>query len=80
LPLSDRCLVLPNVAVAELIGFQAGSPVLASPEWLLGWIDWRGQRLPLLSFESACGGQLQVGERARIVVLNALGSSPLRFV
>ena len=79
LPLSDRSLVLPNVAVAELIGYQACTPAPDQPAWLLGWIDWRSQRLPLLSFEAACGGQTQVGERARIVVLNALGDTPRRF-
>ncbi|NER61296.1 chemotaxis protein CheW, partial [Pseudomonas sp. MAFF212428] len=56
LPLSDRCLVLPNVAVAELIGYQACTASPDQPAWLLGWIDWRSQRLPLLSFEAACGG------------------------
>lgn len=79
LPLSDRCLVLPNVAVAELIGYQACTASPDQPAWLLGWIDWRSQRLPLLSFEAACGGQTQIGERARIVVLNALGETPRRF-
>ncbi|PWB32138.1 chemotaxis protein [Pseudomonas sp. SDI] len=79
LPLSDRCLVLPNVAVAELIGYQACRPAPELPPWLLGWIDWRSQRLPLLAFEAACGSELQVGERARIVVLNALGGTPRRF-
>lgn len=80
LALADRCLVLPNVAVAELIGYQAGTPAPEQPQWMLGWIEWRNQRLPLLSFEAACGGQVQVGERARIVVLNALGGSRLRFI
>ena len=79
LPLSDRSLVLPNVAVAELIGYQACTPAPDQPAWLLGWIDWRSQRLPLLSFEAACGGQTQVGERARIVVLNALGGTSRSF-
>ncbi|MFD2643885.1 chemotaxis protein CheW [Pseudomonas japonica] len=79
LPLSDRSLVLPNVAVAELIGYQHCAPAPEHPAWLLGWIDWRGQRLPLLSFEAACGGQTQVGERARIVVLNALGGTTRSF-
>lgn len=79
LPLSDRSLVLPNVAVAELIGYQPCTPLPHQPAWLLGWIDWRSQRLPLLSFEAASGGQTQVGERARIVVLNALGDTPRRF-
>ena len=79
LPLSDRSLVLPNVAVAELIGYQPCTPLPHQPAWLLGWIDWRSQRVPLLRFEAACGGQTQVGERARIVVLNALGDTPRRF-
>jgi len=79
LPLSDRSLVLPNVAVAELIGYQHCAPAPDQPAWLLGWIDWRGLRLPLLSFEAACGGQTQVGERARIVVLNALGGTSRSF-
>ncbi|OLS61120.1 chemotaxis protein CheW [Pseudomonas putida] len=79
LPLSDRSLVLPNVAVAELIGYQACTTAPDQPAWLLGWIDWRGQRLPLLSFEAACGGQTRVGERARIVVLNALGGTSRSF-
>ena len=80
LALDDRCLVLPNVAVAELIGYQAGTAAPEQPDWMLGWIDWRNQRLPLLSFEAACGGQVRVGERARIVVLNSLGGSRLRFI
>lgn len=79
LPLSDRCLVLPNVAVAELIGYQACTPAPDQPHWLLGWIDWRSQRLPLLSFEAACGAHTQVGKRARIVVLNALGGTSRSF-
>lgn len=73
LPLGDRTLVLPNVAVAELIGQRALSCQIGEPNWHLGWLDWRQQRLPLIGFEAACGGQTVCGERARIVVLNALG-------
>ena len=79
LPLSDRCLVLPNVAVAELIGYQACTPAPDQPAWLLGWIDWRSQRLPLLSFEAACGAPTHIGERARIVVINAIGGTQRSF-
>jgi chemosensory pili system protein ChpC len=80
LPLSDRCLLLPNVAVAELIGYQFGHPAADAPAWNLGQITWRNQQLPLVNFEAACGGPAMVGGRARIVVLNALGDSPLRFI
>ncbi|MGO4001275.1 MULTISPECIES: chemotaxis protein CheW [Pseudomonas] len=73
LPLADRTLILPNVAVAELIDYQSGTFDLDSPPWYLGRVNWRNRQIPLLSFESACGGKTVIGERARIVVLNALG-------
>lgn len=80
LPLGDRTLVLPNVAVAELIGHHAFSCQPGQTDWHLGWVDWRQQRLPLLGFEAACGGHTPCGERARIVVLNALGDTGLRYL
>ncbi|MBV4539206.1 MULTISPECIES: chemotaxis protein CheW [Pseudomonas] len=80
LPLGDRTLVLPNVAVAELIGQRALSCQIGEPRWHLGWIDWRQQRLPLIGFEAACGAETVCGERARIVVLNALGDTGLRYL
>jgi chemosensory pili system protein ChpC len=68
------------VAVAELIGQRALSCQIGEPNWHLGWLDWRQQRLPLIGFEAACGGQTVCGERARIVVLNALGDTGLRYL
>ncbi|AKF44107.1 chemotaxis protein CheW [Pseudomonas syringae] len=92
-PLSDRHLLLPNVAVAELIDYQDCSAEPGAPEWYLGPIIWRELTLPLLSFEAACGGRTRVGGRAacggrtrvggraRIVVLNALGGrNDVRFI
>ncbi|MBO3277801.1 chemotaxis protein CheW [Pseudomonas schmalbachii] len=75
-PLADRTLLLPNVAVAELITYRAPQAVDGLPDWYLGQIAWRDLRLPLLSFEAASGGQAQVGQGARVVVLNALGGRP----
>ncbi|MFK7702814.1 chemotaxis protein CheW [Pseudomonas caspiana] len=81
LPLSDRNLLLPNVAVAELIDYQDCSADSDAPDWYLGPISWRQRTLPLLSFEAACGGRTLVGGRARIVVLNALGGrDELKFI
>lgn len=81
LPLSDRQLLLPNVAVAELIDFQRGEPASDAPSWYLRQVTWRDRQLPLISFEAVCGGASVVGERARIVVLNALGGRPsLKFI
>ncbi|WP_152219526.1 chemotaxis protein CheW [Pseudomonas sp. SCB32] len=72
-PLADRNLLLPNVAVAELITYRAPHPVDGLPAWYLGQVAWRDLRLPLLSFEAASGGQAEVGAGARVLVLNALG-------
>jgi len=81
IPLSDRHLLLPNVAVAELIDYQDSIADPAAPAWYLGPINWRNRSLPLLSFEAACGSRARVGGRARIVVLNALGARPdLKFI
>jgi chemosensory pili system protein ChpC len=82
LPLADRNLILPNVAVAELIDYQPpGTFDLDTPPWYLGLVTWRDRQIPLLSFESACGQKIVIGERARIVILNALGGRPeLKFI
>ena len=81
LPLDDRNLLLPNVAVAELIDYQDCSAEPGAPDWYLGQISWRQHDLPLLSFEAACGARARVGGRARIVVLNALGGRDnLKFI
>ncbi len=80
LPLADRSLVLPNVAVAELIDYQVHQPVLDAPGWHLGMIVWRDLQIPLVSFEAACGAQAVVGKQARIVVLNCLSDGPLQFM
>ncbi|GAB6404736.1 chemotaxis protein CheW [Pseudomonas sp. MHK4] len=81
LPLADRNLILPNVAVAELIDYQPAAFDLDSPPWYLGRVAWRDRQIPLLSFESACGQKIVIGERARIVILNALGGRhELKFI
>lgn len=49
LPLSDRALLVPNVALAELIPYRAPQASPGLPAWLLGQIAWRDLRLPLLS-------------------------------
>ncbi len=77
MPLSDRTLLLPNVAVAELIPYRAPQVTEGMPDWFLGQIAWRDLRLPLLSFEAASGGQAVVNNGSRVAVINALGGRPL---
>lgn len=80
-PLADRTLLLPNVAVAELIPYRAPQVSAGMPDWFLGQVAWRDLRLPLLSFEAASGGQAQTGTAARVAVINALGGRPkVKFI
>ncbi|WP_407293158.1 chemotaxis protein CheW [Stutzerimonas zhaodongensis] len=72
-PLADRTLLLPNVAVAELIPYRAPHAAQGTPPWFLGQVSWRDLTLPLLSFEAASNGQTETGSSARVAVLNALG-------
>jgi len=75
-PLSDRNLLLPNVALAELMPYRAPLAIPGMPAWMLGQVAWRDLRLPLLSFEAASDGQAQIGSTARVAVINALGGRP----
>lgn len=80
-PLTDRTLLLPNVAVAELIPYRAPQLSAGMPSWFLGQIAWRDLRLPLLSFEAASDGQASVSPGARVAVINALGGRPaVKFI
>ena len=81
LPLADRTLLLPNVALAELVGYRAPQTSPGMPSWLLGQISWRDLRLPLLSFEAASDGQTKITSSSRVAVLNAVGGRPqVKFI
>jgi len=77
LPLHGETLLLPNAAVAEIVGFESPDPIAGAPGWLLGWLNWRERRIPLLSFEMASGGTPPDDlQGKRIAVLNTLNSNP----
>jgi len=80
-PLEGVNLLVPNVAIAEVISYQPLDLIQDGPDWLLGALRWREQLLPVLSVESLCGFGSPQGERgARISVLNSVnGSSALPF-
>ena len=81
MPLADRTLLLPNVAVAELIPYRAPQTSEGMPSWFLGQVAWRDLRLPLLSFEAASDGQASLNPGARVAVINALGGRPtVKFI
>ncbi len=75
LPISEGKLVLPNVAVAEVIEYSRPKAKEGFPHYYLGDISWRGIDVPLLSFEEVNGGvRPQKNTEVRVAVLNNIGT------
>jgi chemosensory pili system protein ChpC len=84
--LSVRCLavrlrgmdlLLPNTLVAEVTEISTVEAVSNSPEWLTGFVSWRGRNVPLISFEQLMGlDSPGRHDGNRIVVLNTLKGNP----
>lgn len=69
-PLSGYNLLVPMAAVAEVVHQIDCQPDDQPPLWRQGWINWRTQRIPLLSFESLIGDErAMLGDRAMALVL-----------
>jgi chemosensory pili system protein ChpC len=72
-PLDGVNLLVPNVAIAEVINYQPLDLIQDGPDWLLGCLRWRDHELPVISMESLCGHSLPQSEHgARISVLNSV--------
>jgi chemosensory pili system protein ChpC len=73
LPANGRQLVLPNVTVAEIIPYQEVEAVDDMPEWYLGMLLWRNQKIPLVSFDTINGGAFDSqSPDQRIAVINTI--------
>jgi len=51
-------LLLPNAAVAEIVPIRNIINVANRPNWMLGYLDWRGNSVPLVSFEAMGGARM----------------------
>ncbi|WP_346838506.1 chemotaxis protein CheW [Microbulbifer sp. SAOS-129_SWC] len=72
LPLADGQLLVPVDTLSEVIAVQTPVAAYDAPDWYLGELNWREQRLPLLSFEVLRGKALAApGDSGRIAVLNS---------
>ncbi len=70
LPMSSINLVIPNSAVAEIIGFSEPRRLDDSSDWFLGVVLWRGVYVPVISVEQLCAvDTLHVGPRSRIGII-----------
>lgn len=66
-------LLVPRSALCEVIAYSDPEAVAGVPEWLLGKVRWKGNAVPVVSFERMIGALLPaVGTRTRIAVLTGL--------
>ena len=70
-------LLLPNTLVAEVTDISTVEPTANSPEWLSGFVSWRGRNVPVVSFEKMMGlDSPGRHDESRMVVLNTLNGNP----
>lgn len=71
-PMQQKSLLVPQLAIAEVIANADLTPDRTAPAWLLGWLDWRAQSVPVLSYEIANGHSLAADSSGtRLAIINA---------
>mgnify|MGYP005670297997 CR=1 FL=1 len=76
IPMHGRPWLVPNIAVAEIIPLRQPERPGHGPEWLLGWMHWRDEEIPVVSFEKLNdSGQVIIGPDARIAVINTVSGN-----
>ncbi|MGH8454416.1 MAG: chemotaxis protein CheW, partial [Nevskiales bacterium] len=74
-PLDGDALLLPNTAVIEVRGIEGVRMRTEPPGWLLGFVNWRGQELPVVSLEGLMGRSLPLrSRRTRLLIINSVGT------
>jgi chemosensory pili system protein ChpC len=73
-PLREVSMLLPHMAVVEVCNYRVpderGDD---SPDWLLGTINWRGQRIPMVSLELLCGDRIPANPvYSRLIIINSV--------
>lgn len=70
LPLKTINLLLPNSAVAEIIGYSTPRELADTSDWFQGVVLWRGVYIPVVAVEQMCGvDAAEVRPRARIAII-----------
>ncbi|MGB3623743.1 MAG: chemotaxis protein CheW [Ketobacter sp.] len=74
IPMIGRPLLLPNVAIAEIVTWDEPEKTDDAPPWMLGTVDWRGITLPVVSLELMNNDEIEdanIGQR--LAVINGVG-------
>ncbi|MDH3219099.1 MAG: chemotaxis protein CheW [Gammaproteobacteria bacterium] len=70
LQLTSLNLLIPNSAVAEIIGYSTPRRLPDTSDWFAGVVLWRGVYVPVVAVEQMCNvDTAQVGPRGRIAII-----------
>jgi len=70
LQLTSLNLLIPNSAVAEIIGYSTPRHLPDTSDWFSGVVLWRGVYVPVVVVEQMCNiSTAQMGPRARIAIV-----------
>ncbi len=73
--LQSDTLLLPNLAVAEVVSLDGLRLLSGSPPWFAGLLPWQGRELPIARFELLNNGAAEPpSRRTRIAVINSVSS------
>ncbi|MHB1544380.1 MAG: chemotaxis protein CheW [Gammaproteobacteria bacterium] len=81
-PLEGMKIILPRETVIEVINRGTLTDTGQGPSWLLGWRQWNGAPLPVVSLEALAGFKhAPPGPKSRLIVVQALSGvlSPPQF-
>ncbi len=68
-------VIVPNELIAEIVSVKDIEAGNNSVDWFLGRMNWRGESVPLLSFEAAGGEDVsKVNLNTQAVILYAVGA------
>ncbi|MEM9621101.1 MAG: chemotaxis protein CheW [Pseudomonadota bacterium] len=71
IPTLGEQLLLPNICVAEIVPWRRLKVAEDGPEWLMGYVGWRGQTIPVLHFAQFAGSTAPADGQPRcLVVMN----------
>jgi len=80
IPMLGRPLLIPNVAVAEIVNWDTPQKREDSPHWLLGTVQWRGVELPVVSLELMNDAEMDDADHGqRLAVIHGVGEGHLQF-
>lgn len=70
IPTGNSVLLLPNVCVAEILPWRRIKPLADQPDWCLGLLGWRGESVPVVSFDRFNGDPNGPDSGRCLVVMN----------